>query len=174
MKFELTDQQVRAVKQGHPVEVVDSASECTFVVVAREAYGRVPPLVEGNLVQGPSPPTAPTASAEREEAAVRVRLDDLATPAEVTAETEEWCKKYGWRGKTSRHAVEERLKLQYYYGGQGVYLLPTPAGLVVVPIPERYKDTPDLRYVLLSAEERLHATLEFPAPWQDTTSEILI
>jgi hypothetical protein len=55
-----------------------------------------------------------------------------------------------------------------------VYLLPTSAGLVVVTIPERYKDTPDLRYVLLSAEERLHATLEFPSPWQDTTSEILI
>ena len=30
-------------------------------------------------------------------------------------------------------------------------------GPVVVPIPERYRDTPDLRYVLLTPEERPRA-----------------
>jgi hypothetical protein len=108
-----------------------------------------------------------------EEASVRVRLRDLATPSEVTEEAERWCKKYLWPGRKRRQEVEEQLKLQYYYGGQSIYLLDTPEGTVVVPIPERHKDTPGLRYILLTAEERPHACLTVPSPWRDTDSEIM-
>ena len=61
---------------------------------------------------------------------------------------ERWCKKYGWGAKE----VTDELKLQYYFGGQSIYLLRSPEGTIVVPIPECYRGTPDLRYVLLTAE----------------------
>ena len=67
------------------------------------------------------------------------------TPIEVAEDAERWCKKYDWGGKASRPGVEEQLKLQYYYGGQAIYLLRSPEGPVVLPIPERYRNTPDLR-----------------------------
>jgi hypothetical protein len=164
MKIELTDRQAQEVLQGHPVEVVDPVSERAFVVVARELYERVRPLLGGSAEQGPSPPEGLPA---------RVRLCDLPTPPEVVEEAARWCKKYGWQGKKSRQEVEEQLKLQFHYGGQSVYVLRTPEGAVIIPIEERYKDTPDLRYVLLTPEERPHASLEVPPRWRDNTSEIL-
>ena len=78
-------------------------------------------------------------------------------------------RKYGW----SQSEVEEQLKLQYYYGGQALYLLPTAEGPVVVPIEERFRDMPDLRSILLTPEERPRAALTFPSRWHDTGSEIL-
>jgi len=75
----------------------------------------------------------------------RVRLRDLPTPSEVRAEAERCFQKYGWGGKKNRRELEERLKLQFYYGGEAVYVLRTPEGPVVIPIEEHYKGTPDLR-----------------------------
>lgn len=104
---------------------------------------------------------------------VRVRLCDLATPSEVSDDADQWCKKYGWGGNRRRREVEEQLKLQYYFGGQAVYLLDTADGPIVIAIAEHEQNTPDLRYVLLTDEERPHACLTVPPRWHDTVGEIL-
>jgi len=173
MRIELTPQQEQAVKQGRPVEVVDPASERAFVVVAREFYERGRFLPEGRPEQGPSAPVSPAVPSAAEAEPARVRLCDLPTPPDVLEEAERWCKKYGWRGKKALGEVEEQLKLQYYYGGQAVYILRTDEGPIVVAIGERYRDTPDLRYVLLKPDERPRASLAVPPRWRDTDSEIL-
>jgi hypothetical protein len=172
MKIELSDRQAQEVMQGRPVEVIDPESDRAFVVVTRELYERVRPLLEGGPERAPPSPS-PAVPSPGEGQPPRVRLRDLPAPPEVVEEAARWCKKYGWQGKKNRQEVEEQLKLQYHYGGQAVYILRTPEGAVVIPIGEQYKDTPDLRYVLLTPEERLHASLEVPPCWRDTTSEIL-
>ena len=59
------------------------------------------------------------------------------------------------------------------FGGKG-YLVRTPEGLVVIPIPERHRNTPDLRSVLLTPDERSRACFDVPSRWRDTASEILL
>lgn len=191
--IELTPEQRQAVDQGEPVRVIDPSTQDAYVIVRAEVYERltgVPerpveeplsqgprdiprPVLEGSREQGSSSSAAPTVPSPAEGEPARVRLRDLPTPPDVSEEAERWCKKYGRRGEKNRREVEERLKLQYYYGGRPVYLLDTPAGLVVIPITGRYKDTPDLRYVLLTPEERPRACLDTPSPWRDAASEIL-
>jgi hypothetical protein len=107
-----------------------------------------------------------------EEGAARVRLCELSTPAEIVDDAARWCTKYGWFGMQCRHEVEEQLKLQYYYGGQAIYVVSSTEGTIIIPIPERFKDTPELRYVLLTAEERRDACLTVPPCWRTTDSEI--
>ena len=68
---------------------------------------------------------------------------------------------------------EEQFKLQYYFGGKSIYTLRSPEGMVVVPIPERLRGTPGLRYLLLTPEERTRACRTFPPPWDDDVAEIL-
>ncbi len=166
MKIELTDQQEQAVKQGRPVEIVDPASERTFVVIARELYDGVHPPSAAS----PAAPISPAAAASHGEVKPqRVRLNELPTPPEVVAEAKECCRKYGWQ----QRGVEEELKLQYYFGGQSIYLLRTPEGLVVIPIEERYKGTPGLRDLLLTPAEKYQAVRDCPSPWNDTVSQIL-
>jgi hypothetical protein len=173
--IELTDEQRQALQaeRGQPVHVIDPTTQQRYVLLAREQYESMCSLLK--LVQGQGPPGAAPfeAPSSRAGKAERVRLRDLPTPAEVAAEAERWCKKYGSRGQKGRREMEEQLKLQYYYGGQPVYIVRTPDGPVVIPIPDRYKDTPDLRHVLLTPEERPHACLEIPPLWWATTSEIL-
>jgi hypothetical protein len=174
IEIELTIEQRRVLQAGpsRPVDVVDPATRQRYVLLAREQYERVRSLVEGSSGQAP-PPAASAAPSPEQGEPPRVRLRDLPTPAEVAEDAERWCKKYDWGGKASRRGVEEQLKLQYYYGGQAIYLLRSPEGPVVLPIPERYRNTPDLRYVLLTAEERSRASSTIPPRWRDTISEIL-
>ncbi len=68
---------------------------------------------------------------------------------------------------------QDQLKLQHYFGGQPVYVLRTLEGPVVIPIEERYQNTPDLRYLLLTPEERAQAYFDIPVRLFDTESEIL-
>ena len=92
---------------------------------------------------------------------------------EPGGEIERWAQKRGcWRWQ-DRPQVEDELKLQFYYGGQEVYVLRSSEGPVVIPIPERHRDTPGLRYVLLTADERPRAAFTIPPRWRDTVSEIL-
>jgi|GEM_PF-4668627 len=169
MIIELTEEQRRALQAeaGRPLAVVDPATKQAYVIVALEKYERVRSLFEGAEQSSqltPSPVSSPF------QAEKRVRLHDLSTPPEVVAETERCCQRYGWK----RQQVEEELKLQYYYGGQAIYVLPTSEGPVVVPITERYKNTPDLRHILFTPEERSLACLEIPSRWREQDSEILI
>jgi hypothetical protein len=170
-EIELTDVQRQALhaERGKPVDVVDPATQQRYVLLAREQYERVRSLLEGGPSQAPTagvtPGGAPASAAQPR----RIRLRDLPTPPEVVDETERWCRRYGW----GRRGVEEQLKLQYYYGGQAVYVLRMPEGPVVIPIEDRFRDTPDLRSVLLTPEERPLAVLDCPPPWHDTVSQIL-
>jgi hypothetical protein len=173
--IELTDAQRQELRRepGKPVEVIDPATQQRYVLLDREQYERVRPLLEGGPGQGePSPAPAPLCPQEGE--VPRVRLRDLPTPPEVAEEAARWCRKPGLWGKRNRREVEEQLKLQYYYGGQAVYVLRGSEGPIVIAIPERFRDVPGLRYVLLTPEERPHACLEAPSVWGDTSSEILI
>ena len=169
--IEFTEEQRRALQAeaGRPLEVIDPATKQAYVIVALEKYERVRSFFEGAEQSSrltPSPVSSPL-QAEKPE---RVRLCDLSTPPEVVDETERCCQRYGWQ----RQQVEEELKLQYYYGGQAIYVLRTSEGPVVVPITERYKDTPDLRHILFTPEERSRACLEIPSRWREQDSEILI
>jgi hypothetical protein len=169
--IELSEAQQRALQaeQGRPVEVVDPATQQRYVLLTRQQYERI--VLEGGPGQAPSTPLSSPEMSPGE--GVRVRLRDLPTPPDVLAEVEHWWRKYGHRGKDRWRELEEQFKLQYYYGGQPIYVLRSPEGTVVLPIAERYRDTPGLRYVLLTVEERPRACLTIPPRWRDVTSEIL-
>jgi hypothetical protein len=173
MNIELTDEQRRALhaEQGKPIDLVDPATQQHYVLLAREQYERVRSLLEGPTEQAPPPPASPAAAGEEEPQ--RVRLRDLPTPPEVIEEVEQWCQKYRLGGKKHRQEAEEQFKLQYYFGGRAIYTLPTPEGLVVIPITGRYRGMPGLRYILFTSEERSRACHTVPSPWNDTAGEIL-
>jgi hypothetical protein len=175
MKIELTDQQEQAIKQGRPVEVVDPTSKRTLVVMARELYERARSFLEGSPEPASPAPVAPPAAAPAATSSEgdeprRIRLRDLPTPPEITQEVEQYYKKYRW----DRRQTEQELKLQYYFGGQALYVLRSPEGPVVIPIQGRYLDMADLRYVMLKPEERDHACYTVPSRWHDTIAEILM
>lgn len=166
-EIQLTEVQSQAVqaRQGKPVDLVDPATQRRYVLIERERYERVRELMEHGLPATDF--TSPCAS--KEKSPERVRLRDLPTPPEVLDEAERCCNRFAW----NRQEVVDQLKLQYYYGGQVIYRVRSAEGPVIVPVPERLRDTPDLRYVLLTPEERPSACLEVPSPWRDTISEIL-
>jgi hypothetical protein len=168
--IELTEAQRRMLQAGRrePVEVVDPATQQRYVLLAREQYEQVRPLLEGGPPPAPTAEAAPAGPSAPEVPPRRIRLRDLPTPPEVVEEVKKWCRKYGWR----RQDVENDLKLQYYFGGQAVYILHLPEGPVVIPIEDRFRDTPDLRSILLAPEERTLAVLDYPSPWHDTVSQI--
>src|SRR5947209_15594513 len=102
----------------------------------------------------------------------RVRLRDLPTPAELIEAAEHLCTQYHWWGKKRRQEVEEELKLQYYFGGQAIYVMSSAEGTIVIPIPECYHGTPGLRYLLFTPEERQRVCSTVPSPWNDTVGII--
>src|SRR5262249_10566882 len=138
--IDLTPEQRQAVAKGEPVRILDEASQDTYVLVRAEVFermaGGLSPRAEDRAAPDLPAPLPPG------EQPARVRLRDLPAPPEVVAEAERWRKTYGGRAQD----VDDRVKLQYYYGGQTVYGVRTLEGLVVVPIPDRYKGAPDLRY----------------------------
>jgi hypothetical protein len=173
--IELTDNQRQAlqVERGRPIELVDPETQQRYVLLAREQYERVRDVLEECPVNGSSTPIS-SANAVQSDHAERVRLRELPTPAEVIEEGKRWCKKYGYWGKKSRRDVEERMKLQYYFGGKAVYVVHSAEGAIVIPITDRFKNKAGLRYILLTPAERSHACLETPSPWHETVSEILM
>jgi hypothetical protein len=178
MTIHLSEEQRQAVAAhpGEPVEVVDPATQHTYVLLAAEQYQRLRALLaEGRPAPAQSGEAAPgpAGCASAEVRPQRQRLGDLPVSAEVAEEAHRQCQKLGLWRLQDKQEIEEELKLQYYYGGQAVYLLHTPAGQVVIPIDEHYKDTPDLRYLLFTPEERPEAVLTFPPRWRDTASEVL-
>ena len=112
-----------------------------------EFYRRNRNLLE-EAEPGPGAPAVPKATGDvlpPEGQARRVKLRSLPMPPEVAQEVKKHCRQLGvWRRKYVRE-VENDLMLQYYFGGQDVYLLPTAEGPVIIPIPERQRETPDLR-----------------------------
>ncbi len=170
-EIELTEQQRQAIQaaRGAPVAVVDLVTGQRYVLVTQGQSERTRSTTDGHSERSaPAATDAPSAPAA--EPVQRYRLRDLPTPAEVAEEAKRWCKLRGG----SRREVEEQFKLQYYFGGQEIYKVRTHEGPVVVPIPQRYRDTPGLRYVLLTAEERSSACYTIPSRFNDTIHEILM
>jgi hypothetical protein len=103
---------------------------------------------------------------------VRVRLRDLPIPPEVIEDVNYWYTRTGGGGKKRRQEIEEEFKLQYYFGGQAIYVMSSAEGTVVIPIPECLSGTPDLRYFLFTAEERQRVCSTVPSRWNGTDSII--
>jgi hypothetical protein len=103
---------------------------------------------------------------------VRQRLRELPTPPEVAAEARRFHKAQGWGGRQRLSAIEDELKLQYYYGGQHIRCLFGKDGPIIVAI---YRgDDEDYRNQIqaLSAEEKQEAVVVFPCRWNDPNAEI--
>ena len=174
--IELTDEQQKALQaeQGTRINVVNPATQQRYVLLAWEQYERVRPVLD----RGPEPSRQPEPTPARilppDGQALRIRLRDLPTPPEITEEANRYCKELGMGGRKDIQQAEDQMKLQYYYGGKAIYVVRAAEGPVVIPIEERHKDTPDLRYVLLTPEERPRACYEVPSRWQNTVCEILM
>ncbi len=103
---------------------------------------------------------------------VRQRLRDLPTPPEVAAEARRFHKAQGWGGRQRLNAIEDELKLQYYYGGQCIRCLFGREGPIIVAI---YRgDDQDYRNQeqALSAKEKHEAVVLVPSVWNDPNSFI--
>jgi hypothetical protein len=100
----------------------------------------------------------------------RQPLSELAMPPEVAREAEAICKRYGYRKGRNRQEVEEELKLQYYYGGQHVAYLVTPAGLVVVAAGNIESEAFRKTLEGLSREEHQKLIIYSPSPWNNEDS----
>jgi hypothetical protein len=170
MKIELNEQQEQALQQGRMVEIIDPAARHVYVLMAPERREAVPPppvcepKEDVSATGFPAPPSGPG-----DLSVPRVRLRDLPMPPEVIEEAKKWCKK----NRRDRRNTEEELQLQYYFGGQAIYVVRTKDGSVVIPIVERYRGTEGLRYVLLTPKERSEACYTIPSRWNDDVSEIL-
>jgi hypothetical protein len=106
-----------------------------------------------------------------EQRIVPQRLRDLPTPPNVAAEALRFRKKQGWSAQPLS-AIEDELKLQYYYGGQYIRCLFGKDGPIIVAI---YRgDDEDYRNQVqaLSAQERQEAVVVFPGRWNDPNAEM--
>jgi hypothetical protein len=176
MRIELTEEQRRTVEQeaGRPVEVVDPGTERSYMLIPREAYEKVRDVLEGGSEKAEPPSSAPASEFPEEANPQRVLLNNLPAPPELVAEAERRRKKLGFWGKKARQELLEECKLQYYFGGQPIYTLQTAEGLLVIPIPERYRNTPGRKDILLTPAERPKACFDVPSPLDDTRSQLLL
>jgi hypothetical protein len=172
----LTEQQRQAIAahRGQPVEIVDPNTDRAYVLLARERYDRVRHLLdqlEGHTEPseggGPPPPVD-------EGRPLRQSLRELALPPAVAQFARQWCQRLGLVGSKARQDVEERLKLQHYYGGRWVAYLRTDRGPVVVAVADSLDDPEfDRQLARLTSDERRAAVLESPPRLFDERSEVL-
>jgi hypothetical protein len=173
MKIELTHEQEQAVRQGRPVEVIDPASNRAFVVVTRELYESVRPLLEGGQDGGPSssPPPALAPAVTPEVKPLRQRVRDLPLPPEVAAEAKRYCKYLGTSRAKDIREMEEQMKLQHYYGGKWIAYLRTDEGPVVVAAAKSLSDPVfDQQLSFLTPEERRRRIIDSPIKLFDEES----
>jgi hypothetical protein len=168
MKIELSDQQLQAVKQGHPVEVIDPATAQPYVLLAAEVYTKIRGALERPLV--PASPSAASSGGQP----LRQRVRDLPLPPEVAAEAQRHCTYLGLRGERSLRQVEEQMKFQHYYGGSWIAYLRTDEGPVVVAAADSLNDPGfEQQLSVLAPEERRRAILTSLPRLFDEQSEIL-
>jgi hypothetical protein len=174
--IELTDAQRQALqgKQARPVDVIDPATKKAYVLLAREEYERVRPLLEGGAGEPPPSEPPPPASGTPESRPLRQRIRDLPLPPEVAVAAERYCKRLGLWRKKSRLEVEEQMKLQHYYGSTWIAVLRSAEGPVVVAAAKCLSDPVfDQQLSFLTEEERRRRVLECPVKLFDDESEIL-
>jgi hypothetical protein len=178
MTLELTDQQRQAVegrKGTEPVEVTDPTSKRAYVLLARELYDRVRHLFEqqeSHTATATEPVSAPKPPEEGRQ--LRQRLRDLPTPPAVATFAQKWCGRVGLFGRKARQDLEERLKLQHYYGGTWIAYLRTDEGPVIVAAADSLNDPSfDRQLSFLTADERRSAIIDSPTRLFDEQSDVL-
>jgi hypothetical protein len=169
MKIELSDEQLRAAKQGHAVEVIDPTTAQPYVLLFAEVYTKIRGALEQGLA--PSSPATPSPSGVP---LLRQRVRDLPLPPEVVAAAQSYCKHLGLSGSRSRRRVEEQMKLQHYYGGTWIAYLRTDEGPIVVAAADSLDDPQfDQQLAVLTPDERRGAILTSLPRLFDDQSEIL-
>src|SRR5262249_27918610 len=102
----------------------------------------------------------------------RLLLNDLAIPLELAQDVEDICRRRGYGRGAARKHIEQEIKLQYYFGGQGGSYLATAEGPLVVAAGDMSSPAFGRALEALSNDERRNVTLYSPARWNDSTSSI--
>ncbi len=164
MAIELTPEQ-RQCLEAHPdlpVEVIDPATQRRYVLVAREQFDRLQPAPEPLPERRDTRPTPPPS--------IPQRLEDLPTPPELLEEARRYARKLGLSSKKWLLEIVEDLKLQYYYGGWHIRVLPTPRGAVVVVLHRGDDEEYQRQVEALTEEQRQRAVVMIPTIWNDPNS----
>jgi hypothetical protein len=98
-------------------------------------------------------------------------LRRLAAPSEILQQLEDRCQRYGHAGG-ARSAIEDDLKLQYYFGGQTVAAAATNQGLEIL-VAEPPGSQEFARQVAILLQERPDLVILTPLPWNDTQTRVL-
>jgi hypothetical protein len=165
MAIELTPEQRQSL-QAHPdlpVEVIDPATQRRYVLVAREQFDRLQPAPEPPQLERRS--TRPAAPLN-----IPQRLEDLPTPPELLEEARRYQRKLSLYGKKWLQEIVEEMKLQYYYGGWFIRVLPTPKGRVVVALHRGDDEEYQRQVEALTPEQRQQAVVTTPTIWNDPNS----
>jgi hypothetical protein len=172
----LPDELRRALeKQGPgPLELVDPATRRAYVLLPREQYDALVralpqhPETPGATMPPPTPPPAAT-PAQGPRKPMRQWLKDLPTPPEVAERATRRLEQFGvifWR-RYWQLEFEEKLKLQWYYGGQYVVYLPRKEGLLVLAAGQ-LDEAFEQQIACLDPSERREAIKERIDPWNDS------
>jgi hypothetical protein len=108
----------------------------------------------------------PTLVALRPRPGVRVYVRDLPTPPEV-AEAVELCSKSLIKGGETRQEVEDRFKLEYYYGGRVVAYVYTAQGIAVVATEDMTQEEYDAAKAQVTSTERSRLCAAVPPVWNE-------
>jgi hypothetical protein len=169
MHIELTEQQRQLVQEqaGRPVEVIDPGTERAYVLLTREQYERVRALVE-------QPPPSPDKPEGQALPPVPYLLADLPTPPEVAEEARRcYARRGGFWGGKALAAIEQELKLQYYYGGRCVSWLRTRRGPLIMAAGRVASDNYGQQLEAIPAEQRYQLIHDLPSVWKDEVAQIL-
>jgi hypothetical protein len=164
MAIELTPEQRQSL-EAHPdlpIEVVDPATQRRYVLVAREQFDRLQPAADQLPPQPRSTRPTPPPS-------VPQRLEDLPTPPELLERARRYQRKTGGGRKQLLEIVEE-MKLQYYYGGWHIRVLPTPKGGVVVALHRGDDEEYQRQVQALTPKQRQQAVIMIPTIYDDPNS----
>src|SRR5260370_14371527 len=93
-------------------------------------------------------------------------MKDLPTPPEVVEAVELCCQEKGNWGET-RQEMEERFKLDYYYGGTVVAYLRTAQGLAIVATEDMTQAEYDAAKARLTPAERAKLRAAVPPVWNE-------
>jgi hypothetical protein len=165
MAIELTPEQQQAVlaHPDAPIDFVDPTTRRAYVLVAREQYDRLRPLLPAPPEPREPGPVAP---------AVPQCLADLPTPPEVAAAAREsYAQRWRWGGK-SLATVEEELKLQFYFGGLCVDYLRTPRGIVVLAAGRCGTSEYQKQLDAIPPDLRPRVIVMIPPRWNDEVGQI--
>jgi hypothetical protein len=108
----------------------------------------------------------PTPAALRPRLGERVYVRELPTPPEV-AEAVELCSKTKGKWGETRQEMEDRFKLEYYYGGTVVAYVYTAQGIAVVATEDMTQEEYDACKAQVTPAERSKLRAAVPPVWNE-------